>query len=140
MALPLIRKETLPQELSSQMLPNEDVYYFSFISYKGGCLSSSSRDEHWIALTNKRVLYKAKVTEDTKTVEKEGVLPLDKISFIEVTEIKESDGCGGCNSTAYNAIRISTSGGTILIPVPTKEKGNEIRNTFQHVLEELKIK
>jgi len=140
MALTLIRKETLPSDLSRQLLSSEDVFYFSYISYKGGCFSSSSKDEHWIALTNKRVLYKAKVTEENKTVEKEGVLPIDKISFIEVTNITAQDGCGGCNTTQYFALRISTSGGTIVLPVPTKEKGNEIRNTFQNVIEELNIR
>ena len=127
-------------DLANQLLPNEDVFYFSYISYKGGCFSSSSKDEHWISLTSKRVLYKAKVSENTKTVEKEGVLPIDKISFIEVTEVKDEQGCGGCNNITYFALRISTSGGTIVIPVPTKDKGNEIRNTFQNVIEELKIR
>lgn len=139
MTLSIVPKDTLPQDLSAQLLPNEDVFYFSYISYKGGCFSSSSKDEHWIALTNKRVLYKAKVTETNQSIQKEGVLPIDKISFIEVTEVKEKDGCG-CNSSQYFALRISTSGGTIILPVPTKEKGNEIRNTFQHITEELNIK
>jgi hypothetical protein len=139
MTLTLIPKETLPGDLATQLLPNEEVFYFSYISYKGGCFSSSSKDEHWIALTNKRVLYKAKVTETEKTIQKEGVLPIDKISFIEVTDVNESKGCG-CNSVQYYALRISTSGGTITLPVPTKEKGNEIRNTFQHIIEELNIK
>ena len=140
MTLTLIRKEALPQALSGQLLANEDVFYFSYIAYKGGCLSSSSRDEHWISLTNKRVLYKAKVSEADKTVEKEGVLPIDKISFIEVTQVtKDKGGCVGCGKESYHGLRISTSGGTIVIPVPTKEKGDEIRNTFQHVIEELKI-
>jgi len=138
MALTLIRKEELPSGLVSQLLPNEDVFYFSYISYKGGCFSSSSKDEHWISLTNKRVLYRAKITETEKTVEKEGVLPIDKISFIEVTHVTK-DGCAGCNKTSYYALRVSTSGGTIEIPVPTKDKGDEIRNTYQHIIEELQI-
>jgi len=140
MTLTLIRNSELPQDLANQLLPNEDVFYFSYISYKGGCFSSSSKNEHWIALTNKRVLYKARVSETDKMIEKEGVLPIDKISFIEVTQVKENKGCGGCNSVEYFALRISTSGGTITLPVPTKEKGNEIRNTFQNVIEELNIK
>ena len=138
MTLPKIDRSTLPNELGNQLLPNEDVFYFSYISYKGGCLSSSSRDEHWIALTGKRALYKAKVTEGEKTVGKEGVLPLEKISFIEVTNVTDKTGCMGCNTVTYFALRISTSGGTVDIPVPTKEKGNEIRNIFQHIIEEQK--
>jgi hypothetical protein len=139
MTLTLIRQEELPSDLAKQLLPSEDVFYFSYISYKGGCFSSASKDEHWIGLTNKRVLYKAKVTEGDKTIEKEGVLPIDKISFIEVTQVNKKDGCG-CNSFNYHELRISTSGGTVNLPVPTKDKGNEIRNTYQHVVEELNIK
>jgi len=136
MALPMIDRNTLPPELGKQLLPNEDVFYFSYISYNGGCWSSSSRDEHWIAMTSKRVLYKAKVTEKNKTVEKEGILPLEKISFIEITYITDNS---GCTTISYHALQISTSGGTVGIPVPTKEKGNEIRNVFQQIIEELKI-
>jgi len=139
MVLTHIRRDELPNDLVIQLLSSEDVFYFSYIAYKGGCLSSSSKDEHWIALTNKRVLYKAKITDTGKTVEKEGVLPLDKISFIEVTHITEKNGCLGCNDNTYYALQISTSGGTIAIPVPTNEKGNEIRNTFQQIIEELNI-
>lgn len=139
MTLTIVDRNALPKELEKQLLPNEDVFYFSYISYSGGCMSSSSRDEHWIALTGKRALYKAKVTEGEKTVGKEGVLPLEKISFIEVTNIHDKGGCMGCNSKTYYALRISTSGGTVVIPVPTKEKGDEIRNIFQHIIEEQKI-
>ena len=134
-------EEGLPDGLKNQLLGNEKVYYFSYISYKGGCLSSSSRDEYWIALTNKRVLYKAKVKEeDTNTlIEKDGILPIDKISFIEVTDVKES-GCGGCSSAQVYELRISTSGGTIRIPLPTKEKGYEIRKKYSEVVEKIKNK
>jgi len=139
MTLTIVNRNALPNEVEKQLLPNEDVFYFSYISYKGGCWSSSSRAEHWIALTGKRALYKAKVTEGEKIVEKEGVLPLEKISFIEVTKITDKEGCMGCNSKTNYALRLSTSGGTVSIPMPTKEKGDEIRNVFQHIIEEFQI-
>lgn len=132
--LPLeVIEKGLPTEVTDQLIDNETVHYFSYISYKGGCLSSSSRtDYYWITLTNKRVLYKAKVGEQDREIEKEGILPIEKISFIEVTEISKS----GClNSGKFFAIRISTSGGTVEIPVPTKEKGNEIRMVFLRITE-----
>lgn len=137
MVLEVIADEELPEILKSHLLPSEKVHYFSYIAFKGGCWGQSNLPEHWIALTNKRVLYKSKVIEETtKVVEKEGILPLDKISFIEVTDVKDSSGCGGCNSTNYYELRISTSGGTIRIPLPTKEKGYEIRKKFSEVVEE----
>ena len=118
-------------------MASEKVHYFSYISYGGGCLSSSARDEFWISLTNKRVLYKANVTEeDKRTIEKNGILPLEKVSFIEVTDMTENE---GCSSTQAYQLRISTSGGTIVIPIPTKEKGYEIRKIFSEIVEEYHI-
>jgi hypothetical protein len=139
MSLPVIPRETLPIGLVNQLMTNEQVFYFSYISYKGGCFSSSTKDEHWISLTDKRVLYKARVADASKTVEKEGTLPIEKVSFIEVTEVDDKSGCYGCSSTKYSAISISTSGGAVVIPVPTKEKANEIRMVYQSLVEELKI-
>ena len=131
-------EESFPDGLKNQLLGKEEVSYFSYISYKGGCLSSSSRDEYWIALTNKRVLYKAKVKEEGTNIliEKDGVLPIDKISFIEVTDVKKP-GCAGCASTQVYELRISSSGGTVRIPLPTKEKGYEIRKKYSEVVEEI---
>ncbi len=134
MALEII-KAGLPDELKTQLMVGENVYYFSYISSNGGCLSSSSRDEHWIALTDKKVVYNTKVIEDQKTVEKNGILPLAKISFVEVTDEKSRSGCTGCISTqSYNLI-ISTSGGAVNIPIPTKEKGFEIRKVYSEIIE-----
>src|SRR3989344_5089247 len=125
-------KEGLPEELTKHLLDKEKVYYFSYISYKGGCLSSSSREEYWIALTDRRVIYKAKVKENNSVVEKEGMLPFEKVSFIEVTDVKESSGCSSAQS--YE-LRISTSGGMVRIPIPTKEKGHEIKRVFSEIEE-----
>jgi len=123
----------LPSDLSMQLLPNEVVYYFSYIAFNGGCGNSGSRENYWIALTNKRVIYKTKVMEDNKNfVEKDGILPLEKISFIEVTE---GQSAGGCSSAKIFQLRISSSGGTIVIPIPTKEKGYEIRKVYSQITE-----
>jgi hypothetical protein len=133
-----IINEGFPEEFKSQLLNNEKVHYFSYISYKGGCLSSSSREEYWIALTNNRVIYKTKILEEkNKMVEKHGVLPLDKISFIEVTDVKQTSGCG---SAQTYELRISTSGGTVRIPLPNKEKGYEIRRIYTDIAEKDKKK
>ncbi|PWK04987.1 hypothetical protein [Tumebacillus permanentifrigoris] len=80
--------EGLPNDLRAQLMSQEVVYYFSYIAFKGGCGSSGSRSNYWIALTDKRVLYKSRIQEDNKAtfVEKDGVLPLEKVSFMEVSE------------------------------------------------------
>jgi len=127
-------KEGLPSELTSQLMSQESVYYFSFIAFEGGCGSSKSRQNYWISVTNKRVLYKTKVVENNTIVEKDGILPLEKISFVEVSEGKKT---AGCSSVVMYELRISTSGGTVIIPVPTKEKGFEVRKVYSEIVESM---
>lgn len=123
----------LPVDLSQQLMSNERVYYFTFISFKGGCGSSTPKQDYWLALTDKRVMYKTKVLEVNSkaniSVERNGDLPFDKISFIEVVEGQSSQGCSSQKNKAFE-LRISTSGGTIAIPIPTKEKGYEVRKVY----------
>lgn len=123
-----------PAEVTAQLLEGEHVEYFSYIAQKGGCLSSSSRDEHWIALTNKRMFYKALVRspEEKRTVERDGLIPLEKISFVEVTSA-EKDGCSG--SKSYQ-LKLGSSGGEVSIPIPTREKGVEVRGVYARIHDE----
>jgi len=92
-------------------MSTEKVYYFSFIAFKGGCGSTGQKENYWLALTDRRVMYKTKISElkgkMQNFVERDGDLPFDKISFIEVSEGQESSGCK--SNKAYQ-LRISTSG------------------------------
>lgn len=121
----------LPNEVRDQLMPNEKVYYFSFIAFKGGCGSSDEKEKYWLSLTDRRVMYKTRVFEgegkSISYVEKDGDLPFNKISFIEVSEVSVSK---GCSNKKVNELRISSSGGTIKIPIPTKEKGYQIRKVY----------
>jgi hypothetical protein len=129
----------LPGDVANQLMATEKVYYFSFIAFNGGCASSGQKENYWLAMTDRRVMYKTKVAELTKLAElksiteifikKDGDLPFDKISFIEISEGQY----GGCNKKKVFQLRISTSGGTIAIPIPTKEKGNEIRKVYSEL-------
>jgi len=124
----------LPGDLTNQLMPAEKVYYFSFIAFKGGCGAKGEKQNYWLALTDRRVMYKTKVSELNGKVEtfreKDGDLPFDKISFIEVSEAQNAS---GCSTTKLFQLRISTSGGTIVIHIPTKEKGYEIRKTYSEL-------
>ena len=124
----------LPGDVTSQLMAAEKVYYFSFIAFKGGCDSKGQKQNYWLALTDRRVMYKTKISElKGKTesfTEKDGDLPFNKISFIEVSE---GQNASGCNTTKAFQLRISTSGGTIVIPIPTKEKGYEIRKIYSEL-------
>jgi hypothetical protein len=126
--------EGLPSEVARQLMSTEKVYYFSFIAFKGGCGSSEQKQNYWLALTDRRVMYKTKVSEAKgkaeNFVEKDGDLPFEKISFIEVSEGQDAQ---GCSSQKFFQLRISTSGGTIVIPLPTKEKGYEIRRIYSEL-------
>lgn len=130
-------QELLPNEVKSQLMSDEKVYYFSYIAFKGGCGSSGEKEKYWLALTDRRVMYKTKVFEgegkSVNYVEKDGDLPFNKISFIEVSEVNVSS---GCSSKKSNELRISSSGGTIKIPIPTKEKGYEIRRVYSELNQE----
>lgn len=120
----------LPTDLTMQLMSSETVYYFSYIAASGGCLGSGQKQNYWIGLTNKRVLYKTKVMEGKSYVEKDGILPFEKVSFLEVSEAQDSQGCG---KTKGFQLRISTSGGTLIIPIPTKEKGYAIRQVYSEL-------
>ena len=124
----------LPNEVKNQLMPDEKVYYFSYIAFKGGCGSSGEKEKYWLTLTDRRVMYKTKVFEgegkSINYVEKDGDLPFNKISFIEVSEVSVSK---GCSSKKVNELRISSSGGTIKIPIPTKEKGYQIRKVYSQL-------
>ena len=124
----------LPSDVTNQLMAAEKVYYFSFIAFKGGCGSKGENENYWLALTDRRVMYKTKVSElkgkIENFVEKDGDLPFDKISFLEVSEGQQTE---GCKTTKMYQLRISTSGSTIAIPIPTKEKGYEIRKTYSEL-------
>ncbi|HIH04076.1 MAG TPA: hypothetical protein HA263_09620 [Methanoregulaceae archaeon] len=123
--------EGLPAELTNQLLPSEAVYYFTYLS-RSGCLSNSwSKSDFWLALTQKRLIYKTNVVVNNIKSIREGVLPFDKISFIEVKDTKH--GCSGCSMAPTKFLMVSASGGTVEIPVASAEKGNEIKNLYQQL-------
>ena len=131
-----ITTEKLPLTVSSQLLTNENVYYFSFITFKGGCGSSGSSKDYWIALTDKRILYKAKVTNENSKSFKEnnGIIPFDKISLMEIDTSVQKGGCG-CSGTKSFNLKIASSGTMVVIPIPTEAKAYEIRKAYMELLE-----
>ncbi len=95
-------------------------------------MSSAPRDEHWVAMTNKRFMYKALVRlQDRKTtVEKDGVIPLAMVSVVQVTEVRQA----GCSGTKSFQLMIGSSGNEIAIPILTREKGVEVRNAYSQII------
>ena len=131
-----IKFEELPLSISSQLLTNENVYYFSFITFVGGCATSNSYEDHWIALTDKRVLYKSKVTDENNRGfnERDGIIPFEKISFMEIDKNIQNVGCGCSGTNSFN-LKIASSGTMVVIPIPTEAKAYEIRKAYMELLE-----
>lgn len=137
----IIERKTLPLVLTSQLLEDEDVYYFSYLvleKNEGGCCGSTARADYWIALTNKRILYKTKIkdNEKVKLYETNGIIPFDKIAGIEIVQEEENLGCSG-ESKCYE-LHIGSMGKVIIIPLPTERKGFEIRKIYMEVIEIVK--
>ncbi|MFT7270868.1 MAG: putative component of viral defense system (DUF524 family) [Spirosomataceae bacterium] len=124
----------MPSDVQRQLMANEKVYYFSYIAFKGGCGEAEQKENYWVTLSDRRVMYKTKISEGASNqntyVERDGDLPFDKISFIEVSEGQDVQ---GCSTVKAAQLRISTSGGTIVIPISTKEKGHEIRRVYSEL-------
>lgn len=132
----VIKKETLPEQVTQQLLENENAYYFSFIAFKGGCASSEAREDHWVCMTDKRMLYRSRVKDDNHItfIERNGVIRFDKISFIEVVKAEQNTGCSGVN--VYYELRVGSSGGKIILPIPTEARGFEIRQAYIELSEQ----
>ena len=119
--------EGLPEDFASQLTPNETAYYFSFITLTGGCSGNGEKENHWIGITDKSIVFKTKVMDGKKLFEKEAKIPFDKIGLIELSESQDAQ---GCRLKKGFQLRISTPSGTLIFPVPTKEKCYEIRKAY----------
>lgn len=130
--LKIIERAELPTTVVFNLIEEENVYYFSYLCFKDeGCFGGGSRSDYWICLTDKRILYKAQTKDstDNKLSEKQGFIPFEKISFIEVVKADSNEGCG-CSGSTYYELRVGSSGGQVIIPIPTEMKGYEIRKIY----------
>ena len=119
--------EGLPEDFAIQLTPSETVYYFSFIALIGGCNGKGKKENHWIGITDKSIVFKTKVMDGKKLFEKEAKIPFEKIGLIELSESQDAN---GCRLTKGFQIRIRTPSATLIIPLPTKEKCYEIRKAY----------
>lgn len=126
-----LKREGLPDDLVKQLAPDEKIYFFSPVEFKGGCLSFLSKGNFWAALTDKRFLYHAKVKEGDSYVEREGTLQVKNISSMEIVEVKPK----GCLAQKYWELRVNAQGAVFGIPFPNRQKGLEIR-AIHHELSE----
>jgi len=117
--------EGLPADLTSQLVADEIVYYYSYSATVGGCLTKGKKYNEYIALTNKRFIYNTNITnelENNNYLQRRGFIPIQNISFMEVGTISH----GFRNSYLH----VNTAGESIKIIIPTEKKGGDIRNVF----------
>jgi hypothetical protein len=130
-----LQRTGLPTEFTSQLSEGENVYFFSPLETQGGCLGfGSSSGNFWVGLTDKRVLYHAKVKEGNSYFERDGILLLKNISSLEISET-QLPGCLGTSILAPKSweLRINAQGGIIGLPFANKEKGNEMRSIYHEL-------
>jgi len=127
-----LKREGLPSDLVKQLNADEKIYFFSPVIFKGGCLGLGGGGNFWAALTDKRLLYHAKVTEGNGSFEREGVLQLKNISSMEMIEAQPK-GCLGFLSKHWE-LRVNAQGSVIGLPFPNKQKGLEVRAIYYELV------
>ena len=129
MSLVDVTKE-LPEDLKTQLLDGEVVYYFSYtdsaaVAYQNGRM--------WMMITNKRVIYDASVKDNKAFKRMSGSIPVDKISFVSVTTTKTPEtGCGCWSSTVY-VLTVGSGGGKIDVAVPSEDEAKRLQTKVSEV-------
>jgi len=151
----------MPQEIPrtgisadlEKQLQSEEKLYFYAPTYKPGCLGLDflgGGGDFWCALTEKRFLYHSNVQEITgyvstsqfgtqpaqQWVEREGILPIKKITSMEIAEFKPGCGCVGFLQKSRWTLRVNAQGAIIAIPLLNKKQGLEIRTIFHELTDE----
>ena len=133
-ALPLIRPDQLPRELRDKAKPEETIHHFGYIDAKGGCANPSSAKQ-WILVTNKRILFEASVKEGPgeggKFVHQSGSIPMAKVSYVGTSTRQDQQGCAQVKVTN---LRINSSGGEIVLAIPTKQEAERAQEVIDEIL------
>lgn len=137
MSLPLIQREQLPQEIQGKTQTDEIIYHFGYIDAKGGGCANASTAKQWILVTNKRILFEASVKQGTgetaKFVHQSGSIPMSKASYVGTSTTQEAQGCG-CSQVDVTNLRINSSGGEIVLAIPTKQEAERVQEIIDAIL------
>ena len=135
MSLPVIERSQLPQEQSSKLLPEEIAHHFGYIDAKGGGCAKTSTAKQWILVTNQRILFEAAVKEGSGTQEKfvhqSGTIPMSKVSYVGTSTSQALEGCSQKKTTN---LRINSSGGEIILAIPTQEEAGRIQGVVDGII------
>lgn len=134
MSLPVVRREQLPTDLQGKPQADETVHYFSYIDSEGGC-AQPAQSKQWLLITDKRILFEASVKEgdglQAKFVHQNGSIPMAKVSYVGSSAVKEQQGCNTVNVTN---LRINSSGGQIVLAIPTLAEVQRAQEVIDGVL------
>lgn len=149
MSLPMIERSQLPQEQSSKLFPSEIVRHFGYIDAKrGGCdlteditryfCEHTSTAKQWILVTDQRILFEAAVKEGSGTneifVHQSGSIPMAKVSYVGTSTTSQTQ--QGCSQETTNLtkLRINSSGGEIVLAIPTQEEAGRIQGVIDAII------
>ena len=136
MNLPTMQPDQLSAEVRARLHPGELIHHFTFIDVKGGC-GSASTAKQWLLVTDQRILFEANVREGAGTtakyVHQSGSIPMPKVSYVGVATENMEQGCG-CSSTPVTHLRVNSSGGEIILAIPTKEEATRIQGVVDSIL------
>jgi hypothetical protein len=147
MALPIIRHEQIPEAIRGKLQQDETVHHFGYIDAEGGCgcslvhmgilgslfpgCAGLKRASQWLMVTNKRILFEASVKETSggkeKFVLQTGSIPMSKVSYVGTATSSSKEG-------SKTTLRINSSGGEIILAIPTKEEAERAQGVIDEIL------
>lgn len=126
--------DIVPEEQRKLVGSGDSILYFSYIGEKGGCFGGGHKAKQWIMITTSRVSYRAAVGEVDKQMalvtETAGSILLPQISY--VGSRKSSGGCA--KAKTYNVV-INSSGGSIVVAMPTEAEMKRVQAFLEAVLQ-----
>lgn len=136
--LPLIPSNAVPAAIRSKLQPAENVRHFGYIDSKGGCANPST-SKQWLLITDKRILFEASVMQGAggsgPFVHQSGSIPMAKVSYVGTSTSERQEGCAeGCASVSVTQLTINSSGGHIILAIPTKAEAERAQGVIDGII------
>lgn len=125
----------LPDEIRSKLQSGEIIYHFGYIGSKGGCSNPSSSFVQWLLVTERRILFEASVKQGTddvgQFVHQSGSVPMAKVSYVGSATSQKQEGCA---SVPTIHLIINSSGGGIVLAIPTKAEADRVQAVIDGII------
>jgi hypothetical protein len=111
------------------------VHDFGYIDATSGGCSSVSAAKQWILVTNQRIVFEAAVREGSgqqaKFVHQSGTIPIAKVSYVGTSTSEAQE---GCSQRKVSSLRVNSSGGEIVLAIPTQEEAARLQGVIDAIL------